>query len=237
MDEFALTRSVVRDLQDAGTLFTRRLCSITVLKLHFDRSASKLRWFAPDNATAIAQFGAELDEIVRDPPNKQYVRVMELLERVDAWGKRPSAAPARTGTPAPAIAVPRAKTDLVTGAPARPVEPVPVPVPVTVTAPEPEPEPDPVVVVVADAVADVVVDAVPAVVVDPVDAIPVAPVAERSGSLDPVVPVAAPRPRPVFLALPTPGDQPPPPPDLDPGVADADVDVVDPRHRFGAVAR
>ncbi|MEQ1507697.1 MAG: hypothetical protein ABMB14_36040 [Myxococcota bacterium] len=71
MHEVALARSTVKDLQDAGTLFLRRQCTIGVLRVNFDRAATRLRLLAPDHAEMVRGYVDDLDTIAARPARER----------------------------------------------------------------------------------------------------------------------------------------------------------------------
>jgi hypothetical protein len=124
---YDLTHSTTKDLQDVGVLFLRRQCSIGVLKVNFDRAATRLRWASPGVVEVLRGYIDEMDEIARRPAKEQFVAMSALLGRFDRWikdGARPPAPPPRIEVvPEP--------------------EPEPEPaVEVTPEVPPPPPEPD-----------------------------------------------------------------------------------------------
>jgi hypothetical protein len=93
---FDLTHSTTKDLQDVGVLFLRRQCSLGVLRVNFDRAATKLRWASPGVVEILRGYIDEMDEIGRRPAKEQFVAMSALLGRFDRWiqdGARPPAPP------------------------------------------------------------------------------------------------------------------------------------------------
>ncbi|MEZ4236831.1 MAG: hypothetical protein R3F59_11895 [Myxococcota bacterium] len=108
MDTHALARSTLRDLQDAGTLFLRRQCSIGVLRVNFDRAATRLRVLAPTRPRSCGVWWTRLDTIALGPESGRWLAVGDLLERFDRWLRAPAApvaAPAREPVAAPVAPV------------------------------------------------------------------------------------------------------------------------------------
>src|SRR5687768_6005526 len=103
MDELSLARSTVEDLQGVGALFLRRQCSIGVLRINFERAASRLRILSPDTAETVRAYIGQMDEIQARPSKEQYVAVGSMLDRFDAWARDPRPV-ARKPSPAPVVA-------------------------------------------------------------------------------------------------------------------------------------
>jgi hypothetical protein len=135
MDTNALARSTLVDLQDTGTLFLRRQCSIGVLRVNFDRAATRLRLVAPEAARGVREYVDELDRISAEPANRQFGMVSGLLDQLDRWARDArSPSPVPAAAPAPVEVEPAAR-------PAPAVEADEVQVEVEVEEPEPPPPP------------------------------------------------------------------------------------------------
>ena len=99
MDDRAPDCSTLEDLQGVGSLFLRRQCSIGVLRIHFDRAATRSRLLAPDATSDLRGYTARLDDIARRPAREQYVAVAVMLDEID----RRIREPVRPATPVPEL--------------------------------------------------------------------------------------------------------------------------------------
>lgn len=110
MDELSLTRSTVEDLQGVGSLFLRRQCSIGILRINFERAATRLRILAPDAAETVREYIGQMDEIQAKPSKEQYVAVGSMLDRFGRWARDPKppvpVAPVVVPEPEPVVAAP-----------------------------------------------------------------------------------------------------------------------------------
>lgn len=105
MDEHAPARSTMQDLQDVGSLFLRRQCSIGVLRINFERAAIRLRLLAPDTVDDLRGYLGRLDEIAARPANEQYLAVASLLDGFDRWIRSPVTPPRALEAPLPEVSV------------------------------------------------------------------------------------------------------------------------------------
>lgn len=83
-----LVGSSLADLDGAGTLYLRRQCSLGVLRVNFDRAATRLRLVAPEEAEVVRSFAELLDRIDdRRPEAEQYAEVGRVLDRLSDWSR------------------------------------------------------------------------------------------------------------------------------------------------------
>lgn len=120
-------RGEVRDLVDAGELYRRRQVSLGVLRIRFDRAATRMRLFAPDTGDALRDWLGQLSDIEEGPSTEQFYRVGALLDAFERWSRGPLVRVATRPPPASVEVVPAAVAPRVEPAPV-PVEPPPVPV-------------------------------------------------------------------------------------------------------------
>ena len=134
-----------------------------MLKIHFERAASRLRWLSPGGASVVRDYLTEIEQIEARPGKEIYVAGCALLARLDRWikdGARPPAPP-----PAPVVPVP------VAAAPA-PSPPPPIDAPAAVPA-SPDATifvPDPGVPPEEDDLPDIVFSEIDGVPIPPEDA-------------------------------------------------------------------
>lgn len=84
-----LVESTLVDLQDVGSLYTRKQAGLGVLRITFERAAARLRLVAPEHAEVVRSFADLLGRIDEKRPEKeQYVEVGRVLGRLDDWIKR-----------------------------------------------------------------------------------------------------------------------------------------------------
>jgi hypothetical protein len=84
-----LAGSTLKDLADVGALYLRRQCSLGVVRVNFERAATRLRLVAPEHAEVVRSF-CDLLERIADarPAGEQYAEVGKVLDRFDQWAAR-----------------------------------------------------------------------------------------------------------------------------------------------------
>jgi hypothetical protein len=88
-----LAESTLKDLQDAGSLYVRRQIGLGVVRVNFERAATRLRLVAPEHAEVVRSFAdllARIDE--KRPEKEQWLEVGRVLDRYEDWLKRSTGA-------------------------------------------------------------------------------------------------------------------------------------------------
>ncbi len=73
---------------DSCEMYERRLQSASVLRIGIERNATLMRAFDPDSAAVLASFGAVIEAIVTNRPEKsQYLEICTVIDRIRDFQK------------------------------------------------------------------------------------------------------------------------------------------------------
>jgi hypothetical protein len=109
MYEVDPARSEVTDLRGVGELYLRRQCSLAVVRIRFDRAATRMRLLAPDTGDALRDYVARIDEIAAGSEASEFGRVARLLDEFERWSRGPLVRP--EPPPEPVVSRPQGAQD------------------------------------------------------------------------------------------------------------------------------